>query len=266
MLEAQFTQGNFRGPGGVLAMHKAHPWGRTELPVVVFLHGALRASEELIEWAAILGEVADVLLVDMPGHRRSTLVDPPSVDKMADVIHEGLKVGLAGRRALLVGESLGGLVALRIAGDRGPTPVRAVLAIDPPMTTSKQWTIGLTFRRLLEEAGSSPIARFAEEAFGIVEGGHTERVYYPLLSQVHLPAVIATGDLPLMPPRLTEEYPCVFDPVDRYVIETHYAGRADIHTIEGVGHLLLKDAVEPLRQLIVGMLEQHAGAPVCADV
>lgn len=264
VLEAQFTQGNFRRSGGVLAMHKAHPWGRTELPVVVFLHGALRASEELIEWAAILSEVADVLLVDMPGHRRSSMVDPPSVDKMADVIHEALRAGLAGRRALLIGESLGGLVALRIAGDSGPTPFRAVIAIDPPMTTSKQWTIEMTFKRLMEGGGATPLAKFAKEAFGIVEGGHQERVYYPLLSRVHLPLVIATGDVPLMPPRVTtaNEHPCVFDPVDRHVIETHYTGRADIRTFEGAGHLLLKDAIEPLRQLIVSMLDQHVSAPV----
>ena len=260
-LKRRADRGVFRSPTGrSLVMHKARPWGRSHLPVVVFLHGFLRSPEYMLQWLDPLADVADVLLVDIPGHLRSTGLASPTLDAMADWIHEGLKVGLAGRRALLVGESLGGLIAMRIAGDAGPTPVRAVLAVDPPMTTSKQWTIGVTVEQMVRSIGPGDIANLAEAIFGIFGNRREERIYYPLLADLKAPVTLATGDNPLMPPRSGAVHPCLLDAVDRYVIDACYPGAVDIRTFTGGHHLLLETVVEPMRQLIVELLERQVSA------
>ncbi|MBP7702139.1 MAG: alpha/beta hydrolase [Phenylobacterium sp.] len=260
-LAVRTEQCNYRSGVGDrrLAMHRSRPWGRPHLPVVVFLHGALRTAESLVAWVDVLADVADVLLVDLPGHLRSTAIQPMSVDGMASWIHEGLRVGLAGRHVLLVGESLGGLIALRIAGDDGPSPVHAILALDPPLSTSKQWTISMAFQPFLNIPA---VADLAETTFGIKGDKRSERIYYPLLGQAKRPIALATGDNPLMPPRNNARHPCLFDELDRYIVNTYYPGAADIRTFAGSGHLLLEDAVEPIRALIVEMLERHLPRPM----
>jgi pimeloyl-ACP methyl ester carboxylesterase len=95
------------------------------LPVVL-LHGLTGAASNFAELAPVLAERARVLIPELPGHGGSTpLPAAPSLDPYAE------RVRLVAERegmlpAVLVGHSLGGLVALRLAM-RAPEAVRGVV-------------------------------------------------------------------------------------------------------------------------------------------
>jgi pimeloyl-ACP methyl ester carboxylesterase len=227
-------------------------------PVAVILHGALRASPALFPWAAQLSDLCDTMLIDLPGHGQSSSSGPASIQGMAEAVHEAISAGLAHRRVLVVGESLGGAVALAIGGiDSGP--VEAVFAADPPMTTGKLWNLVGVFRSAMgKSAEPTFVDRLGRETFGITPMGIEELIYYPLIGRLRVPAVIATGDVPLLPPRSMSGIACLFDAVDRFVLENLYPGKVRIEQIPNCGHVLLVSAPGTCREIVADMLRELA--------
>ena len=106
--------------------------GPADGPPVVFLHG-VSGSARTYEW--LPAEITDgrrIILVDLRGHGRSEhapgsyVIDRYGGD-VADVLRE-----VAGRPAVLVGHSLGGVTAWWVA-QRHPDLVRAAFLEDPPL-------------------------------------------------------------------------------------------------------------------------------------
>ena len=143
-----------------------------------------------------------MVLVDLPGHGASPPIETGALPVLADLLHQLLRQVLAGRRVLLVGESVGATLALAIAGKPGPGPVRAVFAADPPLTTAKQWSVRRSFRdHYMRHPQHAYAVVLGRDFFGITPDGVEERIYYPVLGDLKVPAVIAAGDVPLAPPR-----------------------------------------------------------------
>ena len=95
-------------------------------PSLVLVHGLGGAASNWVELAPVLARSYRVLVPDLPGHGGSSpLPASPSLTPLADVV-----AAVAEREGLLpaavVGHSLGGLVALRLALRR-PAAVRALL-------------------------------------------------------------------------------------------------------------------------------------------
>lgn len=107
------------------------------LPTLVFLHGALNDHSV---WSELAGRLArhglNVLAPDLPGHGRSAGPALDSVEAMADWL-PGLLDAAGLETALLVGHSMGSLVALETAF-RTPRRVRglALLGTAFPMRVS----------------------------------------------------------------------------------------------------------------------------------
>lgn len=109
------------------------------LPVVLFIHGA---SHDHSVWALQSRYLAHhgraVLAVDLPGHGRSGGRPLPSIEALADWIARLL--GVVGvERAMLVGHSMGSLVALECAA-RHPQRVSALALVSTafPMRVSEE--------------------------------------------------------------------------------------------------------------------------------
>ncbi len=247
--------------GGTVAMYAAFPLGPRVAPLVVVLHGALRDFSFVEGWADRLTGIADVLLVEMPGHGRSTPILPARVEALADGVLWALKKEYSSRDILLVGESLGGLVALMIGGRADRGPVQAILAADPPMTTAKLWGVVKGFSRAVARNPTSEFLRsLAFEAFGLTATDTYERIYYPVVGELKVPTVIVTGDVKLLPPRNTDRAACIFDDVDRFVVETHYPGKVEVRQLANTSHFVLEEAHVACREIIDEMVCAHLGA------
>ena len=259
---AQFNISSWPAAAGSIVLYSSLANLGGARPVVVFMHGALRSAAVLQSWADILATEADVVLVDLPGHGRSSPIASATVEAMAGLVHEVLRAALPDRQIVLVGESMGGTIALAIGGLADPAWIRAILAADPPVTMAKQWTVADNFRRLIAREPNHAVAiQVGREVFGISQDDIAEIIYYPLIGHLRTPTLIATGDIALLPPRRVNGITCLFDAVDQFVVSQLYPGKASIRRISNCGHLLLVDAKDECRKLVVELLQQYTDAP-----
>lgn len=111
-----------------------HPAAEPGAPLVVLVHGSMDRSTSFAKLVRRLGDL-HVVRYDRRGYGNSVAAGPADLDG-----HTGDLVDLlAGRPAVLVGHSLGGVVALAAAA-RAPGLVRAVLAYEAPMPWLPWWS------------------------------------------------------------------------------------------------------------------------------
>lgn len=249
---------------GDLAAYLGVPFKGSEpdFPLVIFLHGAGRGAAVFQPWRALLAGKADVCLIDFPGHGLSPGVIPASLESMAAAVERLIQVHFPMRRILIVGESFGGLVAMTLAKGLPGSPIKAVLAADPPFSTAKQWAIVNSFRaKFVREPNDRFFFSFAEEVFGITPNEVKERIYFPILADLQVPTMLVTGDLPMLPPRVVDGVACLIDPVDEFVIDNLYPGKVMKRRIANSGHLMLTSALPECLALIEEMLAFLVPAP-----
>jgi pimeloyl-ACP methyl ester carboxylesterase len=94
----------------------------------VFLHGLFGQGKNFGTVAARLGDVATCHLVDLPNHGRSSWTETFTLDNQADVVGDWLEQRF-GHPVALIGHSLGGKVAMRLALRR-PELVDRLMVVD----------------------------------------------------------------------------------------------------------------------------------------
>jgi pimeloyl-ACP methyl ester carboxylesterase len=243
-----------------VVIYTAQPLQGSDRPLVVMLHGALRAAAMLAPWGDLLADIADVVLMDLPGHGRSSHIESGALPVLTTIIQRVVNQVFADRRVLLVGESFGGTIALSIAGQEDVGPVCAVFAADPPLTTAKQWSIQENFQRYYVRAAEHAYAPIlGRDFFGAMPNGSVEeRIYYPLLGALKVPTVIASGDVPLHPPRATHgAIANVIDDVDRLVMATLYADKVRYVQFTDSGHLLMVRAQAQCQAIIRELVAEY---------
>ncbi len=174
---------------------------RPDRPLLLLLHGALRSLENLLPWAQRWPGEYDVALADLPGHGRSAapaaVTFPTFVDEIRFLVADSFK----DRRVIVIGESLGGVLALAAAG-HPPVNLAAVVALDPPLATAKLRPVIDFARGVLAEHPQHAFLRdFLFEMFGVRTDAPTveDRRYEGALAQVRVPALVLAGDPPLQP-------------------------------------------------------------------
>lgn len=217
-------------------------------PVALMVHGALGAAGVL--FPAFLGLMGDFepTICELPGHGRSPRVPAPGVETFGRQIAVVAEV-FRGRDLLLIGESLGGLAVLAAAAEltRRGAPPMAVVAVDPPLSTAKQWHVGAAFRAVMAERPDDAFVRaLGWNLFGVRPGEvvMAERLYYPLLTAAGVPVLLLTGDVPLGAPRPMDAVACCLDGVDEYILRGLPEGRVRLRRLSGVGHVALRERPE----------------------
>ena len=140
-------------------------------PRFAFLHGLLGRGRN---WAPIArglaGHGLGGLLVDLPDHGRSPWTDRFDYDDYADLVGDCLAGLLGGRRIILVGHSLGGKVAMRLAlrrpelldglavVDIGPQPSPGVREFAPALAAMASLDFGTLASRADADAALAPAA------------------------------------------------------------------------------------------------------------
>jgi dienelactone hydrolase len=156
-LDPSSTRVEFPWKSGTLPGWLARPPASSgSAPLAVLLNGMTTSKEEMLLWAEpFLWRGLAVLTLDWPGSGEaalSTEPDPDCVGLTGLIRAEAERLGLAHDRIALVGISLGGAVAVRMAA-RDPR-IAATVAVTPP------WDAGVWLHR------ASPLMRrhFADHA------------------------------------------------------------------------------------------------------
>jgi len=156
-------------------------------PLATVFAGFYRTTNILRPFGLALARQGfEVVLRALPGHGEEPPLDHVTFEALVD----RCRAQMPERTSLLVGESLGGMVALRIAQTARP-PLSTVVAIDPPLTMQKQTDIHAAFR-----PGMPASLRSYADLFGVTPMGPEERDYRWLLAQTSDAAVhvIAGGE------------------------------------------------------------------------
>jgi pimeloyl-ACP methyl ester carboxylesterase len=239
-------------------------------PPLLLLPGALTAATSVLASAEVFAEQfqVGVLAVTVPGVADVGFSRSDALDLIEQAAQQ-LRAGAASTaRLLILGESVGGVLALEAAiGMSGAATLR-VLCIDPPLAPARLWPVRRQLAHALRLSSSAQrrfIAELAQELFGyrvadltgedggsiIAQDFSHEPVYHHLLATCPAPVLILTGDEPLWPVRPTQRVPCCLDQADRYFIEHCLRGHVQLEVFEQVGHLVLR--VRP-RQVLASAL------------
>ncbi|MDA0195445.1 MAG: alpha/beta hydrolase [Bacteroidetes bacterium] len=117
--------------------------GADSLPAVVFLHGAPGAWDAFIHFMddPELQRVVRMISIDRPGYGQSDYGDPIiSLSRQSQILKSILDL-ISGKKIILVGHSLGGPVAARIAMDY-PEVVDGLVLVAPsidPELEKREW-------------------------------------------------------------------------------------------------------------------------------
>jgi pimeloyl-ACP methyl ester carboxylesterase len=237
---------------GALSMAIDRDPRASDRPVALFIHGALRNSDNLKSWFPILGDSFDVVIVDLPGHGRSPEEGEPSPAALVLRFKELVSRHFEGRDVVIVGESVGALIGLGLA-DGQVREIKGVLAADPPLTTAKQWSIFGNFtRRARKSPGLSDyLMSFMYEVFGYTADTIVaDRIYYGYVAAARVPVLMLTGDVPLWPVRSMETIPCLLDGMDVWMLRTIKNTHISTTTIAGSDHLCLDKPTDQCKAVV----------------
>jgi len=114
-----------------------------EGPVVVLLHGYLEALEIWVKFAERLSNRYKVVLIDLPGHGKSTVMAGyPSLERMAGIVYDICREERL-KKIFLAGHSMGGYITLAYLEKyaeslSGFSLVHSHPFADPPETVEKR--------------------------------------------------------------------------------------------------------------------------------
>lgn len=201
------------------------PAAPSERPLVLFIHGAGRHVAGHVCWFDAFGDEVEVVLAELPGHGQAPWLSRTDVEAWTDAIEEAIATTFPRRPFVAVGESLGGLLAMGLAG------AARIVAFDPPLRTGRLWPIHRDPALL-----STLTPAFWSNIFG---AGPVPRDidYRSRLSPRRAPLTIVTGDTPLGDPRPLPTPPAFLEPEDRRRCEA--IPGVSVVVIPGAGHVLL---------------------------
>lgn len=213
---------------------------------VVLIHEVLGSAGQLADWFGRLEPEAELLLAVLPGHGAAPPLAARGFDQLVDAYEQSLKVMLPGRRVLVAGAGLGGVLALALNA-RG----YACVAFDPYFSTAKQWPIESALVQINGAATAN--ADFLFDTLGWRDGALAEnRSYGGLLDRLKAPAMIVCGDAPLSPPREIGLAPSLMDEADHALLAAYPDVR--LRVLDGCGHDVLGQAPDICREIILDEL------------
>jgi uncharacterized protein len=181
------------GAGRISYVRTGNPDG---MPVV-FIHGTPGSWED---WKLVLARPRlkrrfNLIAVNRPGWDDASPDAPvvPDLSVQSEMLHKVLDMGQPGQKAILVGHSLGGPIALQMAADY-PDKVAAVVLLAPcldPDLDAVRWYNKLADNKLAKLILPQKLAKANDEIMALPQ---SLRSLGKQLAAIHMPVVLVQGD------------------------------------------------------------------------
>lgn len=232
-------------------------WGerrglQRDAPVVLAIAGVFAKPDAF--WFRLQQKLpeATVLAAQLPGHFSPQLSEV-SVQAYAAAFGEVLQNQVGGRPILVVGDSIGGVVALAI-----PNPGLMRLVLDPPLRTAFLWSMQSFCERIYAQQPDK--REFLEKIFAFDGTKFGDVDYTPL---IHTPARVLMGEIPRDPPREWQRMPSLLGEEERQILMAAPGIRTSL--VRNIGHVIVwfeEMLVQVIRDELARVLAAHeAGAP-----
>lgn len=222
-------------------------------PVVLFLSGAFAmARPRSFELPELLPQAA-VFNAHLPGTHCPELTSQTLATFATGYASALMQIG---RPAIMIGGSVGALVAMTMTAD----VIRGQVLIEPPLRTDKLWCLLPALQAKLAEAPNDKgLADFLWDVFGCAESSLEPRDYRPLVAGISCPTWAMFGGEPLQPPRSLTELPSLVDEPERELLGSHPLVKTRI--VPTVGHNVPGRAIQFVRTAARDLLERTMGGP-----
>jgi hypothetical protein len=186
----------------------------TRHPPVLMFHGFKRQAAQLVPWRDL---VPGVGFVHLPGHSGAPEFSSVSLEAWIRGFRE--VIATFPEPPLVIAESLGAIVAMAL-------PFRALVAVEPPLSTHQLWPLHRTIRRARERG--IEIDPALERLF--------DQPFHWAMEHIKAPTLVLAGLEPLMPEREVLPEPSILSDEDFAAYAAH--PWIEAHRIPG-GHTLL---------------------------
>lgn len=205
---------------------------KDKAPSVLMIHGFKRSASQLLPWRDLIPNLG---FVHLPGHSGA----PEFSETTVEAWIRGLRqlVSVLPQPPLIIAESLGAVVAMSL-------PYRALIAVEPPLSTDNMWPLHQTIRSA--RARGVDIPPELEAIF--------DKPFHWALSRISGPTLVLAGDEPLLPPRPTPREPSVLTDEDFQLYVDH--PMVEAFRIPG-GHTLLDHSREHVMAAAAPFMARH---------
>lgn len=204
----------------------------TREPNVLLIHGFKRAADQLAPWHT---RIPNLAFVHLPDHSGSPKLDEVSIAAWTDALDQMMKVFK--RPPLILAESLGSILALSVRS-------RAVIAVEPLMSTDQLWPLHRTLR-------SAPAkgVEIDDDLMSLFD-----KPFDWVLDRIRSPTLVIAGLTPLLPERDVRPEPSLLTDEDfaRYAAHPMVEARR----IPG-GHNLLDHNPEGVMAAAADFMARH---------
>lgn len=210
----------------------------TGRPVLFTVAGAFSHPNYLYRLPGFFPDL-DVWRAQLPGNHCPELA-ATSIGVFGAAYAEALAARLKGRKAVILGVSVGALVALAM---RAPEAA-ALILVEPPLRTREVWPL-----RAYPASAPPGSEAFLWNVLGVSAVGQEPRDYTGLLDGVACPTRALIGGVPLLPERVAEVLPSFVDEESRARLRAH--PRIEVVECPGAGHNVPKLADRAFRDAIL---------------
>lgn len=236
---------------------QVHLWRRPRAlgPLIFAVHGFVRDGRDLFSALSLLAPSAELVLLDLPGHGGTLACADMNLSTLSSMVMEYLQAVARQRPVILLGDGIGALVVAAAAKHLKP---EAVLLLDPPLSTAKQWWAIDAIREKLPFSTFTQLGQLARDVLGVSAEEVVEKDYLrSLLTPPPEGCFILTGGEPLWPRRaITTVPPSSLDDEDIARIEHEFGASLPVLRIPGAGYSLMNSAPLIVADLLGQILRQ----------
>jgi pimeloyl-ACP methyl ester carboxylesterase len=214
-------------------------------PLLLVIRGVFPPAGQLTALPTVLAE-ADVAFVDLPGMNATPAFAVNSPWSFAEGVDQTVAALFPERPLAVLGVSMGGVVAMAM---KAPG-LRAILAVDPPLTVAGLWPLRNVLREVLAAAPS--FADWIWDVLGFSVDAVEERDYRPILAALEVPTHVLLASDPLEPRRLVDRLPSLASESERALYAAHPF--VSIEVVPDSGHDLPGDRPAAVLTPLVAML------------